>query len=369
MTRFKALVGLNMFCGIGSARLKKLIDIFGTPENILKAREDELTLVFGIGGNIAAKIASLKEEDIDAELKLAEKYNLNIIAIGDDIYPENLKHIPDPPLVLYVKGELKQEDRLSIAIVGSRRASFYGLSSAERLAGDLVNRGFTVVSGLARGIDTASHKGALKEKGRTIAVIGSGFHYIYPPENKGLMEEISRSGAVVSEFSINTRPLAQNFPRRNRIISGLSLGVLVVEAARNSGALITVDCALEQGRDVFALPGKIDSGNSFGTNEMIKQGAKLVSCADDIIEEFNLPPALTTAEQKIKEPADPNGKVVLSDKESLLYNLIQDEPILMDDIAERSGLDIARISGIILNLQLRRLVREMPGKQFIRMSA
>ena len=376
MTRLKALIGLNMFCDIGSARLKKLLNYFGKPENILKAPCGELMGVSGIGKEIARKVTSLKEEDIEQELDLAKKYNLKIITVDDAEYPGNLKHIPDPPIVLYVKGELKKEDRLSVAIVGSRRASFYGLSCAEKFASDLSERNFTIVSGLARGIDTSAHRGALKKGRRTIAVIGSGFNHLYPQENKELAEEISRCGAVISEFPINARPLAENFPRRNRVISGLSLGVLVVEAARNSGALITADCALEQGREVFALPGKIDSGNSFGTNGLIKQGAKLVSCADDIIEEFNLPPQqkfwcgglpITTNLNK-REIKDTNfgSRVCLSGNESLLYNLISDQPVLLDEIVEKTGISIPESTGILLKLQIRKLIRQLPGKQFIR---
>jgi len=365
MTRLKALIGLNMFCDIGSARLKKLLNYFGKPENILKAPCGELMGVSGIGKEIARKVTSLKEEDIEQELDLAKKYNLKIITVDDAEYPGNLKHIPDPPIVLYVKGELKKEDRLSVAIVGSRRASFYGLSCAEKFASDLSERDFTIVSGLARGIDTSAHRGALKQGKRTIAVIGSGFRHLYPQENKELAEEISRCGAVISEFPINARPLSQNFPRRNRVISGLSLGVLVVEAARNSGALITADCALEQGREVFALPGKIDSGNSFGTNGLIKQGAKLVSCADDIIEEFNLPITTNLNKREIKDTSL-DSKVCLSGNESLLYNLISDQPVLLDEIVEKTGISIPESTGILLKLQIRKLIRQLPGKQFIR---
>ncbi|PIP20709.1 MAG: DNA-protecting protein DprA, partial [Candidatus Omnitrophica bacterium CG23_combo_of_CG06-09_8_20_14_all_40_11] len=326
MIRLEALIGLNMFCDIGSARLKKLLNYFEKPENILKAPCEKLMGVSGIGKEIARKVTSLKEKDIDEELDLAKKYNLKIITVDDKEYPENLKQIYDPPIVLYVKGELKDEDRLSVAIVGSRRASFYGLSCAEKFAADLSERNFTIISGLARGIDTSAHRGALKQGGRTIAVIGSGFRHLYPAENKELAEEISRCGAVISEFPINAKPLSQNFPRRNRVISGLSLGVLVVEAARNSGALITADCALEQGRDVFALPGKIDSGNSFGTNGLIKQGAKLVSCADDIIEEFNIPVTANLNKKDLKE-TNSGSRSYLSGNESLLYNLISDQPV------------------------------------------
>ena len=365
MIRLEALIGLNMFCDIGSARLKKLLNYFGKPENILKAPCEKLMAVSGIGKEIARKVTSLKEKDIDEELDLAKKYNLKIITLDDTEYPGNLKHIPDPPIVLYVKGELKDEDRLSVAIVGSRRASFYGLSCAEKFAADLSERNFTIISGLARGIDTSAHRGALKQGGRTIAVIGSGFRHLYPAENKELAEEISRCGAVISEFPINAKPLSQNFPRRNRVISGLSLGVLVVEAARNSGALITADCALEQGRDVFALPGKIDSGNSFGTNGLIKQGAKLVSCADDIIEEFNIPVTANLNKKDLKE-TNSGSRSYLSGNESLLYNLISDQPVLLDEIVEKTNMSISAISDMLLRLQMKKLIRQLPGKQFVK---
>lgn len=371
MKSLKALIGLNMFCDIGSARLKKLLEFFGKPENILKAPYERLTGVWGIGEAIAKKITSLKEEDIDKECALAGKCNIRIMTIDDADYPENLKNISDPPIVLYVKGTLKEEDRFSIAIVGSRRASFYGLNCAEKFAGDLANCGITIVSGLARGIDSSSHGGALKAGGRTIAVIGSGFNHLYPAENKELAEEISRSGAVISEFPMEAKPLPQHFPCRNRIISGLSLGVLVVEAARNSGALITADCALEQGREVFALPGKIDSQNSFGTNALIQQGAKLVSCVDEILEEFNMPVTrnLNKQESFYVEPGNSDISICLSDNESLLYNLISKEPVLLDEIVEKAGIGIAQISPILLKLQMRRLIRQIPGKQFVRTDA
>jgi DNA processing protein len=249
MTDFEALVSLNMVSDIGSIRLKKLLEYFGRPENILKASAERLTAVSGIGEKIARNIVSFKNKDLDRELKSAEKLGLRILTPDDAAYPENLRNITDPPIVLYVKGELKEQDKLSLAIVGSRRASFYGLSSAEKFAAALSACGFTVVSGMARGVDSYAHKGALKAGGRTIAVMGSGFRHIYPPENKKLAEEIAQKGAVVSEFPVDMKPLRENFPRRNRVISGLTLGTLVAEAAINSGALITADFALEQGRE------------------------------------------------------------------------------------------------------------------------
>ncbi|MFH0913659.1 MAG: DNA-processing protein DprA, partial [Candidatus Omnitrophota bacterium] len=255
-----------------------------------------------------------------------------------------------------------------IAIVGSRRASFYGLSCAEKFAFDLSDKGFTIISGMARGVDTCAHKGALKRQGRTVAVIGSGFGHIYPAENKRLVQEIAQNGAVISEFPINTLPLKQNFPRRNRVISGLSLGVLVVEAARNSGALITADFALEQGRDVFALPGKVNTDNSFGTNGLIQQGAKLVSCADDIIEEFIPGININFKKPKIKEGSSLGSLDVdcLPPEESFLYNLLSSQPLLLDEIVQKSDIDIPRISGLLLKLRMRKLIKEFPGKQFAR---
>ncbi len=359
MTEFEALVGLNLILDIGSVRLKRLLDYFYTPENILKASREELTRILGIADKIADKIRALKKEDLDNELNLAGKQGIKIISYKDDDYPENLKQIIDPPIILYIKGELKKEDKFSLGVVGSRRASFYGLSSSEKFAYDLASKGLTIVSGMARGIDTYAHQGALKAGGRTLAVIGSGFNQIYPSENKRLALEIAKSGAVISEFPINTQPLRQNFPRRNRVISGLSLGVLVVEAARNSGALITADFALEQGRDVFALPGKIDAVNSSGTNELIKQGAKLVCAANDILEELNI--------VFINEKSDSERKPLsLTEKEILLYDLLSSYPICLDEILENADMDMAEAAHLLLKLELRKLIRQLPGKQFVR---
>lgn len=363
MTQTEALVALNMVTDVGSVRLNKLLEYFEKPENIFKASVRKLAEVLGIGAKISGQIASLKKEDLMKEISSVEKLHLKIITLYDKDYPENLKNIPGAPIVLYVSGELKEEDKSAIGIVGSRRASFYGLSSAEKFGFELAQNNFTVVSGMARGIDTCAHRGALKARGRTIAVVGSGFNNIYPSENKELAEEISKSGAVISEFPVDTKPLAHNFPRRNRLISGLSLGVLVVEAAQNSGALITADFALEQGRDVFAIPGKVDSANSFGTNELIKQGAKLASCVGDILEEFVQP-----VKPPVKEAKKANKNKVLDDGDEVkVYDLINEESIQLDDLVEKANLDIPRISDILLRLRLKKLVQELPGKQYVRL--
>jgi len=369
MARLEALVCLNTVLDIGSIRLNKLLQYFDTPENILKAPIGALNSVSGIGEKIASKIKSLTQEDSEREFVLAKKCGVKIISFEDTAYPENLKHIPDPPIILYVKGELKQQDTFCLAIVGSRRASFYGLSSAQGFAFELSLRGFTIVSGMARGIDTYAHKGALKQGGRTIAVMGSGFNCIYPAENEELVGEIAHSGVVVSEFPMDTRPLRQNFPRRNRVISGLSLGVLVVEAAQNSGALITADFALEQGRDVFALPGKLDSHTSFGTNDLIKQGAKLVTCIDDIIEEYGLTPASGNelsagTEQRVSVPRGPRQS--LSSDELLVNELVAGQPLSLDEIIEKTHISVSKVSDTLLRLQMKKLIRQLPGKQFVR---
>lgn len=372
MTQLEALVALNLVSDIGSIRLKKLLEYFGKPENILKASTEKLIAVSGIGKIIAEQISSLKKEDLDKEFSLAKKLNLKIMTYDNESYPENLKNIYDPPIVLYVKGELKAEDRFSLGIVGSRRASYYGLTTAEKFAYDLSGMGFTIVSGMARGIDTCAHKGALKANGRTIAVIGSGFNYIYPPENKKIAEEIAKNGAVISEFPINAKPLPQNFPRRNRVISGLSLGVLIVEAARNSGALITADFALEQGREVFALPGKVDSNTSFGTNGLIKQGAKLVSCIEDILEEFNLNNSIASCvlpRASKKDNAIHNTQCAehaLLDREVILYNALSKQPLSLDEIVEKTNISVSSISSMLLKLQIKKLIKQLPGKQFVR---
>jgi DNA processing protein len=362
MTRLEALVGLNMVGGIGSTRLNKLVEYLGSPEEILRASRDRLTAAYGVGEKIADAIAVLKKEDIENEINSAGKSGFKIITIEDDVYPLNLKNIFDPPLVLYLKGALRPEDSLAIGVVGSRRASFYGLSQAEKFSFELAASGFTVVSGMARGVDTYSHKGALRSGGRTIAVIGSGFNHLYPAENKDLAEEISKNGAVISEFSLNTQPLPQNFPRRNRLISGMSLGVLVVEAAKNSGALITADFALEQNREVFAIPGKIDSYTSSGANELIKEGAKLTTDIFDILEEFVLPATV------YKKDLIKNQEVLKNSEEERLFNLISSQPVQLEELVGKTDFNIPQISTILLNLQIRKLVRQLPGKQFVRCS-
>jgi len=279
----------------------------------------------------------------------------------DEHYPEPLKEIPDSPLVLYARGSWQKGELPGIAVVGCRRASIYGLSVAKAFAGECARLGITTVSGMARGIDTAAHDGCLQAKGKTVAVLGSGLARLYPKENKRLCDKIAESGCVISEFSMTTGPLASNFPRRNRIISGLSYGVIVVEAAARSGALITSQCALEQGRDVFAVPGKIGQAQSVGTNRLIQQGAKLISGIGDVLEEFpqcqgmlrpsrsgqSSPPLLTAKQQKIS-------------------TLLSDEPLYIDEIINQSGLAAPDVTRILLDGECHGWVKRLPGNYFVK---
>ena len=295
------------------------------------------------------------------------------ITIDDAEYPKNLKNIYKPPKHLYVNGKLLEPDEMAVALVGSRRATAYGLEMSEKLAYELALQGVTIVSGMALGIDSAAHTGALKAKARTIAVMGSGHNVIYPSQNKKLYEEIAKSGAVVTEFEDDMEPLSYNFPQRNRIISGLSLGVVVVEAARNSGALITANFAAEQGRTVFAVPGKISSITSSGANELIKDGARLVQSVDDIMEELSLreiTPVSGDKKELLDERIDKMTKAYiynsLTADERKVYKALSDEPTYIDEIFKKTGLEPAKASKVLLGLELKKVIRLLPGNQFVR---
>lgn len=290
-----------------------------------------------------------------------------LIALADDGYPAWLRAIPDPPAVLYCDGRIEPKDRQAIAIVGARQATPYGLQITETLARELSGAGFTIVSGLARGIDAAAHRAALEAGGRTIAVLGCGLDVTYPPEHGRLREEIAASGAVLTEFPAGTPPKPSHFPQRNRIISGLSLGVVVVEAAEDSGSLITARLALEQGREVFAVPGSIDAPLSRGPHGLLKQGAKLVETVDDIIEE--LLPQLDTAVAPKRRPGFSKAAEIpnLSPEERLLLDQMSRDPLHLDELTERSGLTPAAVAGILLGLELKGVVRQLPGQRYYRL--
>jgi DNA processing protein len=282
------LIALNMIEGLSSLNAVKLLKHYKNPADIFKAPHRELSLIANLNSKTAKRIPSfLNSKELTDEYRLIAKHNIEIITILDDNYPLLLRQITDPPIVLYLRGKLHKTDSLSLAVVGSRKSSQYGLKMSKKISFELAERGLTIVSGLARGIDTGAHQGALRAKGRTIAILGSGLCRIYPPENRELYEKIQLSGAVISEFALNQPPYRYNFPRRNRIISGLSLGVTVIEAREKSGSLITANMALEQGRDVFALPHRPGFPSSCGTNKLIKQGAVLIQDSEDIINELN----------------------------------------------------------------------------------
>ncbi|MGE4357560.1 MAG: DNA-processing protein DprA [Candidatus Omnitrophota bacterium] len=364
MEEKEALIILNSVEGMGFLKLKRLKETFGSFGKISALSEEELSKVESITKNLAAKIKkAFKEFNLQRELRLIKEHKINLLSFEDDNYPKNLKEIYDPPYLLYMQGELREKDSNALAIVGSRLASYYGLTLAEKFSYLLASRGITIVSGLARGIDTQAHKGALKARGRTLAVLGAGLVNIYPEENKKLAEEIikNNNGALLSEFPLEYPPLKQNFPRRNRIISGLSKGVIVVEAGEKSGALITADFALEQGREVFAVPGKIDSPTSRGTHSLIKQGAKLVSSVEDILEELRLD-ILDLKEENKKLTSN----LPLEEKEQMIYALLSDEPRYIDEIRRETKMELSELSSVLLKLELKGLIKQLPGKMFLR---
>jgi len=361
VTDLEYLIALNSVPDIGIIRIKSLLERFGGFEEIFKASRHQLMEADKIGPATAdAIIACDRLKVAKNEMKLAESSGARIMSYLDEDYPVNLKQVYDPPAILYVKGEFRPEDTNSVAIVGSRRASHYGLQTAERLGMEFAVRGITVVSGLARGIDAAGHKGALKAGGRTIAVLGSGLAQIYPAEHIHLADKISGSGAVVSEFPISCGPHRENFPRRNRIISGLSLGVVVVEAAKNSGALITTDFALEQGRELFAVPGQARSPVSGGTNALIKQGAKLTESADDVVEE------LGDVIKNRLAPSPVSAVLDLRGAEKRVFDCLSGGPVSVDEIIDETQLPVSEASVLLTGLELKGLVKRLPGQSYAR---
>lgn len=370
-------IKLKMVPEIGTIYFKKLMNRFSTPSNVLSASLTELEKVEGISKEKARNTwKGLKNIDIENELRLIEKHKVKIITLNDKDYPVNLKSIYDPPFLFYLKGKLLFKDNISIAIVGTRKATVYGKMVAEKISRELSKMDITVVSGLARGIDTVAHKGALTEGGRTIAVLGNGLSVTYPKENKDLEVTISQQGAVISEFPISSFPERTNFPIRNRIISGLSLGTIVVEADKKSGALITADLALQQGREVFAVPGNIFSRYSKGTHNLIKQGAKLVQDVGDIVEEIkSLQENLNILMSRSKDHSDSELDLkkttksrsrLLNSNEQKIYDCIWWEPVHIDSIVQKCDLPIKDISSSLMTMEMKGLVKQISGKMFIR---
>lgn len=350
-------IWLNSINGVGQKTIKKLIEYFGSLLNLWYAPSNNIYNVPNLPNKLAKKIIDSKNQNSfnNYKSKLKE-LNIYCISLNDKNYPINLKEIYDPPYLLNMIGNYKKEDEFAIAIVGSRKATPYGKNIAYKFAKELVRYGITIVSGLAYGIDTAAHKGALDGGGRTIAVLGSGLDICYPKSNINLMKNIIKNGVVLSEYPLGTQPKPGNFPCRNRIISGLCKGVLVVEASYKSGSLITVDYALEQGRDVFSVPGSILSSTSKGSNKLIKEGAKLVTCVEDILEEYNI-------QNKF---FDNNIDIELSKQEKKVFELIKlKQPINLDLISATLQLNINHLNSIITILELKGLIEQLPGKVFI----
>jgi DNA processing protein len=365
MNATEACIALNMLPTVGPVRLRKLLEVFHEPQQVLAAKRDQLRKVEGIGKDVADQISSWKSiVDLAAELKRIREFGAAVITQESPSYPKPLREIHAPPIVLYVWGELQDRDHHAIGIIGARRTTHYGMESAKKIAYQIAYAGLTVISGLARGIDTAAHHGALAAKGRTIAVIGSGLSKLYPPENQVLADKIRNgNGAIVSEFSMEIEPDRQTFPMRNRIISGWSHGVLVVEAGLNSGALITASQALEQGRSVYAVPGHINAPSAMGSNRLIQQGAKLVMSASDILDDLQiLLPETKPSPEATARPLPP-----LSDDERRVFDAIDSSETPIDRIAAKSDLPSATVSSTLLRLELKHLVKQLPGKYFVKL--
>lgn len=356
-------LALSLTPGVGSIIFKRLLDHFKSPEAVFNAPLKELFKIEGLGEKIASEIKKGPDhKKVEKELKIIKELGVKIVTIKDDKYPNRLKDIYDPPPLLYIRGEIKKEDELAVAIVGSRKTSPYGRWITEKLSFELAQNGVTIISGMARGIDSIAHRGAITGGGRTIAVLGCGVDVIYPPENHNLFYQIKDHGAIVSEFPLGSLPEGGHFPRRNRIISGLSIGVVVVQASSESGSLITAQFALEQGREVFAVPGNVGAEGSRGTNKLIKEGAKLVESSEDILEDI-FPQwkggALRSERGKDLEDG-------LEEEEKIIYKILGETPIHIDTIIRETKFDPGKVSSILLSLELKGVILQWPGKCFTR---
>jgi DNA processing protein len=348
---------------LGCVGFKKLASSFADPTEAFFASSTALEQVEGLHREAIDGLVNFSGwAAVDDELRRVRAAGVEIVRFTSPEYPARLRMIADPPPFLYIKGALNAEDDKAVAIVGSRSASDYGRRVARDLARGLASLGFTVVSGMARGIDGSAHESALQAGGRTIAVLGSGIERAYPPEHEGLYRRISENGAVISELPVGTRPMAFNFPARNRLISGLSLGVVVVEATEKSGSLITAALALEQGREVFAVPGEAGASRSRGAHQLIRQGAKLVESVNDIIEE--IAPQLVQRTGSLPVPRARTLPTNAGENTRKILILLQDNPLHVDQVIERSGLPAAQVLGILLDLELQGFIRQSPGKVY-----
>ncbi len=362
----EALIALNLIEGVGSVRARSLLEHFGDAPQILAASKSALLRVRNIGDETAEAIATWEKTiDLAGELKRISDFGCYVLISSDENYPASLREIYDPPLVLYVKGELTAKDKNAVAMVGSRSTTHYGIETARKLAYQLAYVGVTVVSGGARGIDTAAHQGALAAKGRTVCVLGTGVNIVFPPENKDLFGRIAENGAVITQFPFNRNGDRQSFAIRNRIIAGMTLGTVVVEADLHSGALITSNFATEYGRQVFAVPGRIDSPRSKGCHDLIKKGAKLCEGAEDILSEFEY---LFPGSNRPPSPGETGvlPALELSANEQQVYDALDAEERSIDEIIRKSGLPSSAVSVALLGLEMKRVVKQLPGKLFVR---
>ena len=356
-------LALHLVPGLGNMAFKKLLERFGDPAEVFRAKLTDLAQVEGLRKQVAQRILE-REFSLDPQsvLKDLEKHEARLVIFPDSDYPDPLREIHDPPMVLYSKGAAIPGKSTFVAIVGSRNSTPYGVKTAENLAQGLARRGLGIVSGLARGIDSAAHWGCIEGRGFTIGVLGTGIDAIYPPSNKKLFEAMFEKGAVISEFPLKTPPEPKNFPIRNRLISGLCRGVIVVEATMKSGSLITASVALEQGREVFAVPGSVHSFKSQGCHFLIKQGARLVENADDVLDELGLNYAYTAKKDSYAEPSLPP----MEDSEKKVYDLIGDYPVHIDDIVREGNLEPGAASAVLMRMELKGIIRQLPGKLFVR---
>lgn len=356
-------LALHLIPGLGNLTFKKLLEKFGTPARILGAPVTTLLEAEGLRKDVARRISKKEFSPAPSKvLRSLEQEGARIVVYTDPAYPDALRQIHDPPMVLYLKGRDIPLQASFLGIVGSRGPTPYGLRIAENLAQGLARRGLGIVSGLARGIDSAAHWGCLGGHGFTVAVLGTGIDIVYPAPNKKLFREITEKGALITEFPPGTPPEPRNFPIRNRIISGLSRGVVVVEATMNSGSLITASVALEQGREVYAVPGSVQSFKSRGCHFLIKQGAKLVENADDVLDELGLNFPHVEKTDTFKSPLPPS----FDESEQKVYDLIGDYPIHIDEIAREGKIELSAVSAALMRMELRGIIRQLPGKYFVR---
>ncbi|MDD5633911.1 MAG: DNA-processing protein DprA [Candidatus Omnitrophica bacterium] len=363
----KSLIALSLVPGLGTRGIAELLKAVRDTEEIFDLSDKAIKNILPRAAGLSEKLSVIRRsKEYLSEIEFIEKEKINLLSIKDDNYPQELKNIYDAPVLLYYRGELEPDDANAVAIVGSRECSLYGMNMAEKLARDLAQKGVTVVSGMAKGIDSAAHRGAISEGGRTIAVMGSGFKHIYPPEANELFGRIAENGAVFTEYPSDTMPHKSNFPRRNRIISGMAKGIVVVEAGEKSGAMITVDFALEQGKDVFAVPGRADLLTSKGTNLLIKNGAKLVMDAEDVLSELDLLLCKKKKDDICSNEVDTDFSDLTESEIKVLGSIGSASPVYIDKISEESGVDVRLLAGVLLKLEMGGMVKALAGKNYLR---